>query len=277
MVNELLTGGLEACARMELTPEPEQTPAAVDTRAMFRLCNVYGFPRAAAMDALRGMGDVDEALATLLSELPSGPRDSILLGAGGTSSEAAETQTEELEALAAIFDDAFSRPTDRRSEIRLQRDEPPLVLTLSVLATEAYPKKPPLVALSAEKLLPATNLCLTEALVQRAIEMTQDDDESVKIFELCSWVTEELDASLLVDPREGLLHARSLFAMQLISQSSDTETYSPEQVWRCAKTQRRQMRGRMHWILRGRRRLVKQSASATSASTPTSLSSAMDP
>ena len=186
----------------EPEPEPEPPPAStvvpVDPRALFRLCNTYGFARTAATDALRRSGDFDEALAALLSALSSGD----LLGTGATSAEAKETQIEELDALAAIFDDAFSRPTHRRSEIRLQREEPSLTLTLTVLATESYPEKPPLVALSAEGLLPATNLCLTEAIVQRALDMTQEDDESVKVFELCSWVTDELDPSLLVDARE---------------------------------------------------------------------------
>ena len=185
---------------MEPEPEPETV---VDPRALFRLCDVYGFARPTATAALRSTVDFDEALAALLSSQLSGcPHDSALLAAGETLTEANEVQMEELEALAAIFDDAFSRPTDRRSEIRLQREEPAVTLTLSVLVTERYPTMPPLVALSAESLLPATNMRLTEMITQRALEMTREDDESVKVFELCSWVTDELDASLLVDNRE---------------------------------------------------------------------------
>jgi hypothetical protein len=187
----------------EPEPEPELLPSGVvDPRALFRLCNVYGFARTAATDALRRSGDFDEALAALLSALSSGATGSALLGTGETSVEARETQREELEALAAIFENAFSRPTDLRSEIRLQREEPSLTLTLTVLATESYPKKPPLVALAADGLLAATNLCLTEVITQRALEMTLEDDESVKVFELCSWVTDELDPNLLVETRE---------------------------------------------------------------------------
>jgi len=189
---------------MEPEPEPEQQAAAAP-RALFRLCDVHGFARAAAVDALRRSPDgLDGALAALLISSSSGGSSS-----GGASAleetdgETEEMLQEELEALAAIFDDAFSRPTAQRAEIRLSREEEPaLTLTLTLVASSAsrYPKTPPLVALSADSLSPATNLRLTEAVAQRALELTQDDDESVKVFELCSWVTDELDASLLVDP-----------------------------------------------------------------------------
>jgi hypothetical protein len=197
-------GASAAATIMEPEPEPEQQAAAAP-RALFRLCDVHGFARAAAVDALRRSPDgLDGALAALLISSSSGGSSS-----GGASAleetdgETEEMLQEELEALAAIFDDAFSRPTAQRAEIRLSREEEPaLTLTLTLVASSAsrYPKTPPLVALSADSLSPATNLRLTEAVAQRALELTQDDDESVKVFELCSWVTDELDASLLVDP-----------------------------------------------------------------------------
>jgi hypothetical protein len=195
-----------AATIMEPEPEPEpEQQAAAAPRALFRLCDLHGFARAAAVDALRRSPDgLDGALAALLISSSSGGSSS-----GGASAleetdgETEEMLQEELEALAAIFDDAFSRPTAQRAEIRLSREEEPaLTLTLTLVASSAsrYPKTPPLVALSADSLSPATNLRLTEAVAQRALELTQDDDESVKVFELCSWVTDELDASLLVDP-----------------------------------------------------------------------------
>ena len=58
----------------------------------------------------------------------------------------------------------------------------------SLLASSGYPRSPPLVALVAAGRAPATNLRLTEALADKAAELTREDDESVKLFELCSWV-----------------------------------------------------------------------------------------
>ena len=58
-------------------------------------------------------------------------------------------------------------------------------------------------ALVAEGRAPATNMRLTEALAQKAAALTWEEDESVKVFSLCSWVTDELDAALLKDPERA--------------------------------------------------------------------------
>ena len=105
---------------MEPQPEPQQQQqeATVDPRALFSLCETHGFARDAAAAALRSTsGGLDDALAALLSLLTSWPQQP-------EASEAdEETREEELEVLDAIYGDAFSRPTVRRVEIRLERDD----------------------------------------------------------------------------------------------------------------------------------------------------------
>ena len=114
---------------MGIEPMERLPEAPVDPRALFSLCDTHGFARPAATAALRtSSGVLDDALAYLLAALS--PWQGETKAEGEDAEE--ETRQEELEALDAIYGDAFSRPTARRAEIRLQRDddEPPVSLTM---------------------------------------------------------------------------------------------------------------------------------------------------
>ena len=49
---------------------------------------------------------------------------------------------------------------------------------------------------------PAVNQQLTRAIMSKAVELTHEDndDSSVRLFELCSWCTDEMDSELLQEP-----------------------------------------------------------------------------
>lgn len=177
-------------------------------RALILLNATHGFSRCDVIAALQSAsGDLDSALEKLLTDLNASIVAELEDDAASANAdpdrpsygpeECAEMQEDELVALEAIYGEEFECVSPRRYRIKLMcKSEVGAATspwTLVFLASSLYPVEPPLVMLASDMFESATNLQLTRALAAHAIALTQsDNDFSPKLFELCSWVTEDM-------------------------------------------------------------------------------------